>query len=100
MPGLLSTAVPPASSFALVDDVAGAGAGLERCTELLRGMGHHVAGAWVIVDRHDGTAYRLARLDVPLHTLLTIQQIGSAAPPPGRAGAASSGTKARTEVAP
>lgn len=62
-------------------DVAGTGAGPQRCAELLRGVGHHVAGAWVIVDRHDGTTARPARLNVPLHTLLTTQQIRTDAAP-------------------
>ncbi|MFG2626869.1 hypothetical protein [Streptomyces sp. NPDC048473] len=100
MAGLLSTLFPPGSSSALVDDMAGTGVGLERCAELLQGMGHHVVGARVIVDRHNGTADRLARLDVPLHTLLTPQQIGMAAGLPGPAAAASTATTARTDVAP
>ncbi|GAA3815069.1 orotate phosphoribosyltransferase [Streptomyces phyllanthi] len=76
--GILGTGVPPGSSFALVDDVAGTGASLERSTRRLRRMGHRVVGAWVIVDRHAGAAERLARLGVPLSALLTLDQIKSA----------------------
>lgn len=73
--GVLSTAVPPASRFALVDDVAGTGASLERSTLRLRELGHEVVGAWVVVDRHNGAAERLARLDVTLTALLTIDEL-------------------------
>lgn len=75
--GFLSTAVPPASTFALVDDVAGTGAALERSTLRLRALGHQVVGAWVVVDRRNGAAERLARLGVTLTALLTIDELRS-----------------------
>ncbi|MFD8009195.1 hypothetical protein [Streptomyces sp. NPDC058955] len=73
--GILSTAVPPGSTFALVDDVAGTGAALERSTLRLRALGHRVVGAWVMVDRRNGAGERLARLGVPLSALLTIDEL-------------------------
>ncbi|MER7583832.1 hypothetical protein [Kitasatospora sp. NPDC097691] len=73
--GVLSTAVPPSSNFALVDDVAGTGACLERCTLRLRELGHHIVGAWVVVDRQNGAAERLARLGVPFAALLSIDEL-------------------------
>ncbi|MFJ8626439.1 orotate phosphoribosyltransferase [Kitasatospora sp. NPDC093550] len=78
--GVLSTAVPPGSRFALVDDVAGTGACLERGTLRLRELGHRVVGAWVVVDRQNGAAERLAELGVPLHALLTLDELRASGP--------------------
>ncbi|GAA3289665.1 phosphoribosyltransferase family protein [Streptomyces cinereospinus] len=54
VPGVLSAHVPEGRRFALVDDVAGTGACLERSVRRLRELRHEIVGAWVIVDRQDG----------------------------------------------
>ncbi|WP_228994890.1 orotate phosphoribosyltransferase [Streptomyces sp. DH8] len=75
VPGVLSTPAPPRSRFAVVDDVAGTGAALERSVERLHELGHEVVGAWVIVDRQDGATQRLLSRGVELTSLLTLGDI-------------------------
>ncbi|MFF9818750.1 phosphoribosyltransferase family protein [Streptomyces sp. NPDC014006] len=77
MPGVLNTPSPRGSGFALVDDVAGTGASLERSVLRLRELGQHVVGAWVVVDRLGQAAARLAALGMPLHSLLTLDELRS-----------------------
>lgn len=76
--GVLSTQVPDGCSFALVDDVAGTGACLERSVRSLRALGHKVLGAWVVVDRQDGAAQRLEHLGVRLSARFTLNDITTA----------------------
>lgn len=73
--GVLNTPAAAGSCFAVVDDVAGTGASLERSVLRLRELGHYVSGAWVAVDRHNGAAQRLSALDVPFFSLLSIDEL-------------------------
>lgn len=81
VPGVLSTHVPQGSRFALVDDVAGTGACLERSVRRLRELRHEIVGAWVIVDRQDGAAARLEELGVRLSALFTLNDFSTARTP-------------------
>lgn len=81
VPGVLSTHAPEGSRFALVDDVAGTGACLERSVRRLRELRHEVVGAWVIVDRQDGAAARLEGLGVRLSALFTLNDFSTARTP-------------------
>jgi orotate phosphoribosyltransferase len=75
VPGRLTTPVPPGSSFLLVDDVAGTGDALERCTVHLQQDGHHVVGAIVVLNREQGATERLAALGVSIASVVTLDTL-------------------------
>jgi orotate phosphoribosyltransferase len=77
LPGWLNAELPPASVF-LIDDVSATGASGARCVEVLRSLGHEVTSMMVLVDRDQGAAERLARLDVDLWALFTLAEVRSA----------------------
>ncbi|MEU9330927.1 hypothetical protein AB0D91_45615 [Streptomyces canus] len=77
IPGLLTSTVPDASRFAVVDDVAGTGAAARRCVKALRGAGHQVVGVFVILDRSQGATEELARLGMTLTSLFRLDDLAS-----------------------
>jgi orotate phosphoribosyltransferase len=87
LPGWLNAPLPPGSDVLLVDDVSATGASAERCTEILRSLGHNVASMMVLVDRGQGAAERLSRLGVGLCALFTLDQVRSAGAPAWRTAA-------------
>ena len=86
LPGWLNAELPPSSVF-LVDDVSATGASGVRCVEILRSLGHNVTSMMVLVDRDQGAAQRLARLDVDLWALFTLADVRSAGAPVWRTAA-------------
>ncbi len=73
--GQLTTPAPPGSRFALVDDVAGTGAAIERCLRVLHGAGHQVAGIYVLLDRGQGAAQVAARHGTPFFPLFHLDDL-------------------------
>ncbi|WP_405939565.1 hypothetical protein OG338_25615 [Streptomyces sp. NBC_00726] len=73
--GRLSSRVPEGTRFAVVDDVAGTGAALERTVLELRRQQHPVVGAFVILDRQQGAAEALERIDCPLTALFRLEDL-------------------------
>jgi len=75
VPGVLTTALSQPSRVALVDDVSGNAASLLRCAKTLRGAGHEVVGAAVIVDREQGAVEALASAGVRLVPLVCLREL-------------------------
>jgi orotate phosphoribosyltransferase len=73
--GHLTTPVPPGSRFALVDDVAGTGAAIERCLTVLHGGGHKVSGVYVMLDRGEEAAQVAARHAIPFFALFQLDEL-------------------------
>ena len=86
LPGWLNAELPASTVF-LVDDVSATGDSGARCIKLLRSLGHHVTSMMVLVDRDQGAAQRLARLDVDLWALFTLANVRSAGAPVWRTAA-------------
>lgn len=76
--GRLTTPAPPGSRFALVDDVAGTGAAIERCLTALHDAGHLVVGIYLLLDRGQGAAQVAARHRIPLIPLFCLDDLASA----------------------
>ncbi len=61
----------------IVDDVATTGNSLVKTVKDVRSVGAEALCAFVIVDREEGAKEALAELNIPLHSLFTLQEIKS-----------------------
>lgn len=75
IPGLLNTPLEPPGPVVLVDDVAATGTTGERSIQVLRHLGLDVLGMFVLVDRGEIAANRLAALGVPLIALFRLDEL-------------------------
>ena len=80
VPGWLTVPAPAGSVFAVLDDVAGTGQAVVRGIRTLRRAGHEVCGAFVILDRGDGTTEAAAAEGVPLTSLFRLADLRAAQP--------------------
>lgn len=65
----------PGQSVILIDDVATTGLSLVKVIEILISEGIPVKAALVVVDRLEGARKRLAQMDIPLFSILTVEDL-------------------------
>lgn len=65
------------NQVALLDDVATSGRSLVKTAIDVREHGGEILCAVVVVDREEGAKYALAELNIPLYSLITLQEIKS-----------------------